>query len=97
MKRLLSLPPNVVGSFHKITGLSPVIYFCTSDPVGRKLGSGGGTAWLLEACREKEAPAESFESWLSREKRVLLHAGGHVASALTRRCLICKCRFMSIF
>lgn len=76
MKRLLSLPPNVVGSFHKITGLSPVIYFCTSDPVGRKLGSGGGTAWLLEACREKEAPAESFESWLSREKRVLLHAGG---------------------
>lgn len=76
MKRLLSLPPNVVGSFHDITGTTSADFFCTSDPADRKLGSGGGTAWLLEACRRAEAPETDFESWLSRDKRVLLHAGG---------------------
>lgn len=50
MKKLLSLPPNLVGCFHEITGTSPDEYFCTNDPVGRKLGSGGGTTWLLEEC-----------------------------------------------
>ena len=30
--------------------------FCTSDPIGSKLGSGGGTAWLLEACKQHIAP-----------------------------------------
>ena len=47
MKKLLSLPPNLVGCFHQVTGLSRDEYFCTNDPVGHKLGSGGGTAWLL--------------------------------------------------
>ncbi len=76
MKRLLSLPPNVVGSFHEVTGTTIEQYFCTSDPANRKLGSGGGTAWLLEACRRAEEPATDFSEWLSRDKRVLLHAGG---------------------
>lgn len=76
MKRLLSLPPNVVSCFHDITGCKPTDYFCTSDPADRKLGSGGGTAWLLEACRREEAPNTDFKEWLSRDKRVLLHAGG---------------------
>ena len=31
-------------------------WFCTSDPIGSKLGSGGGTAWLLEACKQHIAP-----------------------------------------
>lgn len=76
MKKLLSLPPNVVNCFHEITGLSAEEYFCTSDPADRKLGSGGGTAWLLDACRKAEAPETDFAAWLSREKRILLHAGG---------------------
>jgi len=38
MKKLLSLPPNLVGCFHDITGLSDTEWFCTNDPVGRKLG-----------------------------------------------------------
>ena len=50
MKKLLSLPPNLVGSFHQITGLDRNEYFCTNDPVGHKLGSGGGTTYLLEQC-----------------------------------------------
>ena len=75
MKKLLSLPPNLVGSFHDITGLSREEYFCTCDPVGHRLGSGGGTAWLLqEAMRSEEFT--QFDKWLSREKRILIHAGG---------------------
>lgn len=76
MKKLLSLPPNVVNSFHDVTRLSHDEYFCTSDPVGHKLGSGGGTAWLLEAARRDDAPEAPFKEWLAKEKRVLLHAGG---------------------
>ena len=87
MKKLLSLPPNLVGSFHQITGLDRSEYFCTNDPVGHKLGSGGGTTYLLEQCYKSETeppfPAvslqgstPSFSSWLASEKRILLHAGG---------------------
>jgi galactokinase/mevalonate kinase-like predicted kinase len=79
MKKLLSLPPNLVGSFHEVTGLDPQEYFCTCDPVGHRLGSGGGTAWLLqEAWRTEnlELKIERFDSWLSQEKRILIHAGG---------------------
>ena len=76
MKKLLSLPPNLVGSFHEVTGLNREAYFCTCDPVGHRLGSGGGTAWLLQEAMRNEAPEVSFESWLSKEKRILIHAGG---------------------
>ncbi len=76
MKCLLSLPPNVADCFHDISPYSPTHYFCTSDPAHRKLGSGGGTAWLLEACRRAEASDVDFGDWLSQEKRILLHAGG---------------------
>jgi galactokinase/mevalonate kinase-like predicted kinase len=70
MKRLLSLPPNLVDCFHEITHADPSEWFCTSDPVGSKLGSGGGTAWLLESCRN------AHPDWPLDEKRILLHAGG---------------------
>lgn len=76
MKKLLSLPPNMVDCFHDITGYPQDGWFCTNDPVGHKLGSGGGSAWLLKACYDKEADGCSFAQWLSREKRLLLHAGG---------------------
>ncbi len=77
MKKLLSLPPNLVDSFNTIEKLSKTDYFCTSDPVDKKLGSGGGTTWLLEACYRQEATAgQTLPQWLSHEKRILLHAGG---------------------
>ena len=81
MKKLLSLPPNLVGSFYDVTGLGCDEYFCTCDPVGHRLGSGGGTAWLLQEAWRKEPSVDkdskqSFESWLSKEKRILIHAGG---------------------
>jgi len=46
MKKLLSLPPNLVECFHDIEKADRTEWFCTSDPIGSKLGSGGGTAWL---------------------------------------------------
>lgn len=76
MKKLLSLPPNLVEHFHKITNLSKEEYFCTSDPRGHRLGSGGGTAWLLHQAFLNEGCKEGFEDWLSQEKRILMHAGG---------------------
>lgn len=83
MKKLLSLPPNLVRTdgvgqtvFHRITGLSTDEYFCTCDPEGHRIGSGGGTAWLLkQACLAEKADGD-FAEWLSREKRILVHAGG---------------------
>ena len=76
MKKLLSLPPNLVNSFHKIAKVNVDEWFCTSDPVGARLGSGGGTTWLIEACRQNEAPQIPVKEWLAKEKRILLHAGG---------------------
>lgn len=66
MKKLLSLPPNLVGCFHDVTGFSRDEYFCTNDPVGHKLGSGGGTTWLLQQAHD----------WLNGERAIVLHAGG---------------------
>lgn len=76
MKKLLSLPPNLVECFHDIEQASPAEYYCTSDPVGAKLGSGGGTTWLLRACHEAWAPGLPFMQWLAADKRILMHAGG---------------------
>ena len=66
MKKLLSLPPNLVGSFHEIANADPADWFCTSDPVGARLGSGGGTTWLLEACRRDDDTAGTLSTgeWL---------------------------------
>ena len=66
MKKLLSLPPNLVDCFHEVTGLSRDEYFCSCDPIGHRLGSGGGTTWLLQQARD----------WLKDERCIVLHAGG---------------------
>ena len=83
MKKLLSLPPNLVTKtstgqtvFHEVTRLPEEEYFCTCDPVGHRIGSGGGTTWLLMQAHEAEAPQQPFDAWLGSEKRILLHAGG---------------------
>lgn len=86
MKKLLSLPPNLVDCFHDITGLDPEEWFCSNDPVGKKLGSGGGTTWLLEQAYDdfkkgkardtEQGECPSFDEWLAADKRLILHAGG---------------------
>ena len=76
MKKLLSLPPNLVECFHDITGYNHEEWFCTHDPVDRKLGSGGGSTWLLRQCHQSQAPDVPFNEWLTAERHLLLHAGG---------------------
>ena len=76
MKKLLSLPPNLVDCFHDITGYDRKEWFCSNDPVGKKLGSGGGTTWLLQQAYAADAAGKTFDEWLSADRRLILHAGG---------------------
>lgn len=83
MKKLLSLPPNLVECFHDITGYDRQEWFCTHDPVNQKLGSGGGSVWLVDRylAERKGLSGEKSDtnetSCLSAEERyLLLHAGG---------------------
>jgi len=75
MKHLISVPYNTIPFFHQISGLSPENWFVSSDPAGQRVGSGGGTAHLLTESFYQDS-ANDFESWLSKEKRVIIHAGG---------------------
>lgn len=76
MKYLLSLPANAAKNFHELNSKSEDNWFCTSDPKDRRLGSGGGTIWLMEDCRKAEQTEMKFDEWLANEKRILIHAGG---------------------
>lgn len=70
MQKLLSLPPNLVSAFYELENVDREEWFCTSDPAGMKLGSGGGTTWLLREWYKNRKIEHS------EEKRILLHAGG---------------------
>lgn len=76
MKKLLSLPPNLVDCFHDVTELPHEEWFCTNDPVGKKLGSGGGTTWLLQQYEKSEYYSDTDAESNTLEKRLILHAGG---------------------
>ena len=50
MRYLISLPENTVEHFSKLVDLSDKQakeWFCASDPTDVKVGSGGGTAWII--------------------------------------------------
>ena len=70
MRKLLSLPPNLVSAFYELENVDRTEWFCTSDPIGMKLGSGGGTTWLLREWYRNQQTEHLTE------KRILLHAGG---------------------
>ena len=73
MKKLLSLPPNLVEAFHEVTGLSREEYFCTCDPIGHRLGSGGGTAWLLLNAMRNEKLGMRNDDYIQDDK-ILQHS-----------------------
>src|SRR5574344_854971 len=77
-KRLLSLPPNMVGRFNEFYQPDDIFerVFCVSDPPNERLESGGGTIWLLNLSFKKENSGLDFRSWLAQEKRIIVHAGG---------------------
>lgn len=49
--------------------------FVTSDPPGRQLGSGGGTAHALVAAWRQSGAAD-FETWLAHSRKLLVHGSG---------------------
>lgn len=87
MKKLLSLPPNLVECFHDIEKADRTEWFCTSDPIGSKLGSGGGTAWLLEACHQKVTPDSDF-SYLVGKRKTYFTSCRRAESSFARICAI---------
>jgi galactokinase/mevalonate kinase-like predicted kinase len=75
MKTLLTLPNALIKYFNQL--FPKDTYYADSDPIEGKVGSGGGTANLLVNCFKKERTADTnFETWLGKEKRILIHAGG---------------------
>ena len=75
MKYVLSLPGQVASSLAQLKDINED-WQAFSDPQDSQLGSGGGTAWLLYKSYISEGEQCSFTEWLSKEKRVLVHAGG---------------------
>ena len=72
MKKLLSLPSNLVESFHDLDPrYADSSWFVASDPADHRLGSGAGTIWLLD--RWAEAAPHEVEM---PGKRIIIHAGG---------------------
>ncbi len=75
MKHLISVPPITIPHFHQISGLPDSDWFVSSDPEGKRVGSGGGTAHLLTELFHQEEK-DHFKDWIGNEKRVIIHAGG---------------------
>lgn len=78
MHKLISLSPSVADTFAELTGKRSPEWFCTHDPAGSKLGSGGGTIHLLREAWKAAGKSKplSFSDWLEDERGILLHAGG---------------------
>ncbi|MCM1292609.1 MAG: bifunctional fucokinase/fucose-1-phosphate guanylyltransferase [Bacteroides sp.] len=71
MYKLLSLPQNIVDSFRKLDpAFASPEWFATADPVDCRLGSGGGTTWLLNQWEKTNPDADRSE------KRIIIHGGG---------------------
>ena len=73
---LLTLPPRMAAEFEALEDRRRPEWFATSDPAGKPLGSGGGTAHLLAEAWRATAPGESFDDWLRHSRKLILHAGG---------------------
>ncbi|MCC8071744.1 MAG: bifunctional fucokinase/L-fucose-1-P-guanylyltransferase [Bacteroidales bacterium] len=71
MNFLLSLPPHLVGSFHRLTGAPHEEWFCSTDPADHHVGSGGGTTCLLQQWLSA-SPSHSL-----KQKKIIIHAGGY--------------------
>ena len=74
---LLSLPPIMcqqLAAYHPDLANRS---FATFDPPNAQLGSGGGTAHVLnQAWKSAKASSASFRDWVNSGQRVVLHGGG---------------------
>lgn len=79
IKKLLTLPAEISNNFFKLfpeKKTSDGEWFCAADPLGARLGSGGGTINLLYEGHKKSRSSLKFSAWIESERRVILHAGG---------------------
>ena len=72
---LLSLPPNMSNHLADCEPAVAQRAFSTFDPPGRQLGSGGGTAYVLEQAW-RDSGAASFSQWLEKSGKLIIHGGG---------------------
>lgn len=75
VETLLSVPPAAVPAPPRPTSADDAL-FAASDPPGRQLGSGGGTAHLLHAAWKAAATGLSYAAWLARNRKLIVHGSG---------------------
>ena len=73
---LLSVPPKMATAFADVEPDLAAECFAACDPPSNPLGSGGGTAHLLQEAFRAQAADESFSDWLRRSKKIVIHGGG---------------------
>ena len=76
IRRLVSVPEALIPHFYHDEKRPAGEWFCTSDPAGQKVGSGGGTAWLLHEAYRQSGFDGDFEAWLTSGKSMVIHSGG---------------------
>lgn len=70
---ILSFPPAAAKSWHQdIKSVS----FAASDPPGRQLGSGGGTANIIVEAWKARGDGKSFGEWLRASRKLIIHGSG---------------------
>ena len=72
---LLSLPPNMCRHLAECEPAVAERAFATFDPPGQQLGSGGGTAYVLEQAW-RDSGEQSFSKWLEGNGKLIIHGGG---------------------
>lgn len=76
IRKLISLPAGMSPLFHELEKRNPGTWFCDSDPAGKKVGSGGGTAHILWSAYQKSGFKGSLIEWLEAGQHVVIHSGG---------------------
>ena len=66
----------MVSHFHQLELKDKGEWYCDSDPIEKKVGSGGGTASVLASAFKADGFAGTFSDWLSLKKRMVIHSGG---------------------
>src|SRR5690349_19426832 len=76
IEHLLTLPPRMAAQSENLEGRRRPEWFASSDPAGKSLGSGGGSAHLLAQSWPALASGRPFREWIRDRRKLILHAGG---------------------
>lgn len=73
---LLSVPPNMCTYLETCEPHIAEQAFATFDPPGQQLGSGGGTAHVLEQAWRAGGGNKNFSEWIAGSGKLIIHGGG---------------------